>query len=350
MIDINLIKETDYHWNQVHTGDTFSIYHTEAWKNLIVETFKHEAMYIGASQNGLLIDVLPFFIIKNKFLGKKMVSTPYEGCNGGFHCKDGMVRRKLIEKIIEHAHDLKVKHIEIRSKFQFEELQEFGFVEKCPFVFSELPLKSLDENWNMLSPNHRRNVRKAGKKGVVVRLASSVTEMKIFNKILANHYKQLGLPFFTESFFIQIWNKLIQSKQACLLLSEYQQEIVGGLLLFFSGKTLIAKYSACIKNKDYERIYASYALFWEGIRLGVNHNFTYFNLGITDKSHRGLLDFKSRFGSQSSPLYFYYYPISGRIPDYSSYLSTYSLPKKVWRVAPRFLASPIGQKINEWIC
>ena len=344
------MKDTDPLWHQVHASGSFSIYHAKPWKNLIEGTFKHTAMYLSASEDGMLIDVLPFFLIKNFFCGKKLVSTPYEGCNGGFTCNDAMVRKALVGQMKQLAFDLKVKYVEIRSKYQFRELDEFGFIKKCPLFISELPLISLDENWKMLSPKHRRNVRIAQKKGVTVELASSLTDMRIFYNILANHCKQLGSPFFDEKFFINIWIRLIQKKHACLLLSKHKDEILGGHLLFFSGKTLISKYSACKKTKEYKRVYASYALFWEGIRLGINNNFNIFNLGITERSLRGLLDFKSRFGSQINPLYFYYYPISGRIPDFSKYLSKYSLQKKVWRAAPRFLTSPIGKKINEWIC
>ena len=260
------------------------------------------------------------------------------------------MRKGLVDQMKQLASDFKVRYIEIRSMHQFRELNELGFIEKCPLLISELPLKSLDDNWEMLSPKHRRNVRIAQKKRVIVKLASSLNEMKVFYEILADHCKQLGSPFFDEKFFIQIWNKLVQKKYGCLLLAKLKEEIIGGHLLFFSGKSLISKYSACKKNKEYKKVYASYALYWEGIRLGINNNLINFNLGVTEKSLRGLLDFKSRFGSQNSPLYFYYYSISGGIPDFSKYFSKYSLLKKTWRAAPRFLTSPIGQKINQWIC
>jgi hypothetical protein len=344
------MSESDPLWTQIHTNDSFSIYHTKYWKNFIEGILNHTAVYLSASKDGMLIDVLPFFLIKKKFLGGKLISTPYDGCNGGFTCNDAMVRKQLIEQIKQYANSHKVRYVEIRSKFEYKELKELGFAEKRPLIISELPLKDLAENWNMLSTKHRRNVRIAQKTGVTVELASSLTEMRIFYKILANHYKQLGVPIFNEIFFIQIWLKLIETGHASLLISKYKEEIIGGHLLFYSGKTLISKYSACKKNNEFKKVYASYALFWEGIRLGIDRHYKYFNLGISDKTNKGLLDFKTRFGSQSSPLYFYYYPISGRIPDYSKYLSSYSLPQKAWRVAPKFITSFIGRKINEWIC
>ena len=350
MINIEKMEDYDSFWDQVHSSDLYSIYHTKIWKDLIEKTFKHTSIYIMASNNGNLIDVIPLFLIKNYLMGKKLVSTPYEACNGGFSSSQVEVRKALIERILKYAQKSKVKYIEIRSRFPINQLKEFGFIEKRPFVISEVPLIDIDKNWEMLSRNHRRNVRISRKKGLSVVPATRWSEMKLFYGILFDHYTNLGVPFFGEKFFRQIWEKLIQNDHASLLLAKLKEEVIGGHLLFFSGKTLISKYSAVKKDNEFSKLYVSYALFWEGIHLGIINNFTSFNLGITGESNTGLLDFKSRFGSKISPVYFYYYPIRGKLPAFDKYYSGFSLLKKIWRAAPTILTSPIGQKINEWIC
>ena len=283
-------------------------------------------------------------------MGKKLVSTPYEGCSGGFSSSDVQLRKMLIKKILEYAQELNVKYIEIRSSFPISELKESGFIEKTPLLVSEAPLKDADDNFAMLSAKHRRNVRSAEKKGVTIRAAENIEEMKIFYKILYEHYKNLGVPFFGVKFFLGIWEKLIENDQASLLIARFGEEIIGGHLLFFSGKILISKYAAFRREKDLSKLYASYALFWKGIEVGLQKGFESFNLGVTGEVNTGLLDFKSRFGAETHPVYFYYYPIGGEIPDFAKYYGEYSLLKKIWRAAPAILTSGIGQKINEWIC
>ena len=202
----------------------------------------------------------------------------------------------------------------------------------------------------MLSSTHRKHVKRAQKRGVSVVTASTWSQMESFYRILVHHYHDLGIPFFGKKFFRQIWDRLIRNNYGCLLIAEYQREIIGGNLLFFSGKTLIAKYAARRKNKEFSKLYASDALYWEPIRLGIDKDFTNLDLGVTGKSNTGLLDFKSKFGSENRPVYFYYYPIKGKIPDFAKYYGGYSRLKKIWRATPTILTSPIGQKINEWIC
>lgn len=349
-VDIRILSDNDPMWDQIRSNTMFSIYHTKSWKSIVEETFKHSGAYITASENGDLVDALPFFLTKSHWMGEKLISTPYEGCNGGFSSPRVEVRKMLIERILEYALKLNVKYVEIRSGFPMGELKESGFIEKRPLLISEITLKNLDENWRRLSRNHRRNVRVAQKKGVSVVPASSWAEMEIFYELLVDHYKSLGTPFFGKKFFRKIWDKLIQQGDAHLLLAKFDQEIIGGHLLFFSGKTLISKYSACKKNKGFSKLYPAYALFWEGIRVGIDRHFRKFNLGITGECNTGLLDFKSRFGSKNRPVYFYYYPISGKIPDYARYYESHPLLKTIWRTAPRSLTTVLGQKINEWIC
>ena len=349
-IDIRILHDDDPLWDQIDSNDVFSIYHTKIWKGITEETFKHRGIYFAASKEGHLVDVLPSFLIKKSFMGKKIVSTPYEGCNGGFSSSDINAREMLIRNILDHAHKLGVKYVEIRSKHEIEDLKKFNFIEQKPLLISEVPLKDLDENWKMLSSKHRRNVRIARKKGIVVETASNWDDMNRFYKINANHYKALGVPFFGEEFFKQIWEKLVQNNHGHLLLAKYEDKVIGGHLLFFSGRTLVSKYSAVKKDKKFSKLNASYALFWEGIRVGITNNFSSFNLGVTGESNPGLLDFKSRFGSETTPVYFYYYPIKGKAPDFEKYYGKYSLAKKVWASTPAFITSAIGQKVNEWIC
>jgi lipid II:glycine glycyltransferase (peptidoglycan interpeptide bridge formation enzyme) len=224
-------------------------------------------------------------------------------------------------------------------------------VETRPFARCEISLESPDENWRRLSSNHRRNVGIAEKRGVSVSAASSWEEMEAFYRILANHYnRHLGVPILGKPFFWHVWAKLIQHNHACLLLARLDQQIIGGHLLYFSGKTLISKYCSSRKDGELRRVYVSYALFWDAIRMGIEQGYVALNLGITGRSNTGLLDFKSRFGAAVGDVYFYYYPISGAIPDYENYYKSYSAVKKAWTLMPESVASLFGQMINQWIC
>jgi hypothetical protein len=349
-LSIKILDDKDPLWQGVHSLKNYSIYHTKEWKNLVEKTFNHKALYWSVVIDDKLFDVLPFFQIKKFGLGTKLISTPYESCNGSFLSQDSSVHRILIENIIEYGKKSKIKYVEIRSKQPVEILKEFKFEELKPFLHTEVKLNDIDENWNGLSAKHRRNVRYAqNRQNVRIKSASTISEMEVFYKILAQHYKSMGVPFFNKDFFCKIWQKLIENQLAELLITEFKNHIIGGHLLLLSGDTLISKYSAHKLGGKYKKTNASYLSNWSAIEFGIQNNFKYYSMGITGLSNKGLLKFKSSFGGKNNQIYFYYRPLNGKIPDLAKYYDEYPIIKKTWSVLPNFIVSPLGQKINEWI-
>ena len=349
-ITVSVLEGDDPIWNQIESNSTLSLYHRREWMQLVENTFANRGYYIVATHSGGLLDVLPLFLITHPIMGKKLISTPYEGCHGGFSSSDSEVKHKMISKIMLEASRLDVKYVEIRTMEPVKELEQYGFKKSIPFIVSEIELLNNKENFSMLSPKHRRNVRNAEKKGVTVVQASKLSQMDVFYEILSKHYKDLGVPFFGRGFFKNIWKNIIMKGHADLLLGKIDNEIIGGHLLFFSGSKIISKYSACIRNTKLRQCYASYALFWAGISRGIAKQCSVFNLGITGKENQGLLDFKTRFGAESKPVHFYSLPVSGKTPDYAKYYNSYNLHKKVWKNLPIKMTNMLGHEINKWIC
>ena len=347
--NIKILDDKDSLWQEIYSLKNYSIYHTKEWKSLVEESFNHTAYYLSALSDGRLLDVLPFFLIKKTGLGAKLISTPYESCHGAFLSMDKDVHRNLIERAIDYGKNTKVKYVEIRSKNPVDILKEYNFEEFSPFITTEISLKTVDQNWNSLSAKHRRNVRNAQKKGVRVKSASNISDMETFYKILRHHYKSIGVPFFNNKFFCKIWQKLIENDRGSLLITEFENKIIGGHLLLHSGDTLISKYSAHRTDGKYKSVYASYASNWSAIEFGIQNNYKQFNMGITGSSNVGLIHFKSSFGGENNPVFFYYFAINGRVPNLAKYYDEYSSIKKIWSFLPTFFTTFLGQKINEWI-
>lgn len=347
---VYLLGNDDPLWGRLDQDETISIYRKKAWKEVIETTYRHPGEYVAAFENGVLRDILPFFLIKDPLKRKKLISTPYQGSNGGFMTGDSKVRRLMIEFVKDFAHSLKVQYVEIRSSEAIPELDEAGFVAQKPLLTSIVPLSTPEKNWELLTPKHRRNVRYAEKSGVTVHPATRRDEMTIFYVMLQDHYKSLGVPFPGEAFFQNMWDKLVTQGHGMLLLARHGNEVIGGHLVLYNGTTLVSKFSVTRHHERYARLYAAYALYWEAIRLGAMRGLTAFDLGVTGESNTGLREFKSRLGASERPLYFYYYRLSGTLPDYKQYYSSYKLARWMWKIAPKAVTTPVGALINRWIC
>ncbi len=349
-IDVSVLSRNDPRWAQLTPRQPLSLVQSREWKELVEHVFKHKAVYFVVSRGGQPFDILPLFLVQMPLIGKKLVSTPYEGCFGGLQSESQEVHQAVFCEVLRLAHEQKVRYVEVRSQRPLPHLASMGFLETTPLLVSEISLSDLSSNWSSLSAKHRRNVRSAEKRGVTCRLASHRSQMKAFYRISADHFQSMGLPFPAGVYFDQIWDRLVSAGHASLLLAEKGDALVGGHLLFHSGDVLISKYSACRKDPEFRNSYASYSLFWEGIRHGVENGFKTFNMGVTGSSNSGLLDFKNRFGAQSQYTNFYYFPIRGELPDFGELYTEYQTLKSIWKILPSRLTTPIGHQINRWFC
>lgn len=350
MMKVECLGKKTVIWKTIDDCPLLPLYAKSAWGTVIERAFKHSPRHIVGLKDGNILDVLPLFLVRMPFLGKKLVSVPYDACYGGFSSCQSEVRRQVVDELVTYAKRKRVKYIEIRSLSEVNELSSFGFTQTNPFVTSVVPLRDCNENWSMLSRKHRRNVNTAAKKGVAIELASNWSQMKAFYDLLLDHYTGIGTPFLGDLFFREIWENVIQKNQGALLLAKFEERIIGGHLLLFSGDTLISKYSTSRRDGIYSKLYSSYALFWEAIKFGCTKEFQKFNLGITGRSNLGLLEFKSRFGAATKDVNFYYYLLRGKIPEYEQYYASYTSLKVLWSKLPKIITSKLGHKINGWIC
>jgi hypothetical protein len=347
---LSILTDDDPLWDKIRSNKRFSIYHQKVWKSVIENSFKHKGKYIAVCRGDTVIDLVPFYLVKNKILGSKLISTVYETSNGGFISDENKIYELVVEKAEEIGKRHKSKYIEFRSSHAFPFLTKHGYKETIPFIITELPLIDENENWKLLTKNHRRNVRIAQKKGVTVKEASDLDEMIQFYDILSKQYKNIGLPFFGNIFFKEIWSNLVSKDLARLLVAYFQDKIIGGHLLFYSGEKLISKYMAAIKDNEYKKMNTSYLLFWKAIQLGVAKNFSYFDMGITGRENAGLIKFKQNFGGQHRDVYFYFYKMFGHIPDYEEFYNSYKIVKLCWKKSPDLFTSIVGHEINKWLC
>ena len=84
----------EYVWNSY--SSTF--YHQIGWRNVVEKTYKHKPIYLIAKENGELRGVLPLFLIKSIFFGKKLVSVPFAPY-GGICADNEAIEKRLLKKL-----------------------------------------------------------------------------------------------------------------------------------------------------------------------------------------------------------------------------------------------------------
>jgi lipid II:glycine glycyltransferase (peptidoglycan interpeptide bridge formation enzyme) len=128
-----------------------------------------------------------------------------------------------------------------------------------------------------------------------------------------------------------------------LLLAEYQETIIAGMILLTSGDTLRYAYGA--SDEQYLRLAPNNLLMWDAISLGCSIGCRTFDLGRTACDNEGLMEFKRRWGAIKEPTPYYYYPGTAGLAATSESSWKYRLLTSCWRQLPLSVAATLGDRL-----
>lgn len=126
----------------------------------------------------------------------------------------------------------------------FNYLDRNGFmpnnIAKTVYATARLDLRSDQEKlFESMSPSTKRNIRLGIRKGVTVRQGSVADIAVFFNLMKQSCMRQNVLPSPSSvTFFKSLWNTFNPKKHLILLISEYEKEIVSGIIAIGFNKTV----------------------------------------------------------------------------------------------------------------
>jgi lipid II:glycine glycyltransferase (peptidoglycan interpeptide bridge formation enzyme) len=240
-----------------------------------------------------------------------------------------------------------VAFLQFRSGVPRPGLDPLGFERSEPVLISETVLDQGDP-WTRVSPDNRQSIRKAQRRGVTIREASSLEDYQAFYRIYLNAFRAFGTPPYGPNYFPALWERLGRERQVRLLLAMLEGKIVGGLVLFAWQRNLVSKFAACEPEAVPARAYA--ALYGAAIELGLTERARRLNWGSSARHQTGLVEFKERWGAVTTPAILYSLPVRGNVPSLSAYYDESGLARRVWRRLPLGLTVHLGSVLNRWFC
>lgn len=318
------------------------------YHNLISKVYKNKIFYVKQLVNDEVTHILPFALISNIILGKKIVSMPFDGSFGGvIALKRYKIYDGLYNALIQFAQNHKVKYIEIRHRGKNTQLKQMGFLENVSLVISEVNLKDICNNRKYLK-RKRKNNKLASKYGVKISITDEPEDMKKFYKIMSLNMRSYGTPMYPYKYFKQIWSTYHSHENMKLIKGTYKGKMVSGLLLLFSGKTAVLKYSATIQRYISKRLYPS--MKWYAMDLCWQRECETLNMGTSFVDDYGLISAKEGLGAKTLPLVTYSLNMQGENKPLSYYQNKYKSFIKLWRFLPLRLSQWLGGGFWKWFC
>ena len=152
--------------------------------------------------------------------------------------------------------------------------------------------------------------------------------------------KKHGMPAQPRRFFFGLWDAFAASGAMQLLLAEYQESIIAGMILLASGTTVRYAYGA--SNESYLSLAPNNLLMWAAITWGCRQGYQTLDLGRTAQDHEGLMEFKRRWGAIKEPLPYYYYPHRAGLAATSESSWKFRLLTTCWKRLPTPIAGSLG--------
>ncbi len=324
------------------------------WKNVIEKTYKNCQAYYYLNIKEEIKSVFPFFLIKSRIFGNKLISQPFSDFGG----PKGEFDKKFLLEVIK---DIKGKfkgqitHIELRLNNFSEEYPEIekllfeqGFKKESGNKHQFILRLTNEENlWNTFDRITRKGIKKAKKSELELKDITNEKELKRFYKLYLKNMKKFGSPQHSYSFFLNLLKYLKDNFKG---INCYKKEkLIASLISFYTKDYMCAAYNS--SEHEYLKYQPNDLLHWEMIRWAIQKGIKYFDfeeceIDAKKGTHAaGLYRFKAKWkGELYERPYFYYY-FKKRKRDYIKKKNNLKKYRSVWSKLPFPIIKLIGPKI-----
>ena len=347
----------DARWDDfVETHPLGQVYHLSAWKKVLEASFRHirgHHVVMGDGEDGEIVirAGLPVYEVKSWLTGNRLVAAPFATLF------DPLVSGPedlgpLLDTITETARDKRADYVEIRTLDAPAWFAGKAFGESRCYLHHYIRLDApLDNIWKSFHRSCvRQRVTRAESSGLLVREATTRSDLLAFFRLLTKTRRKRSLPPHPLRFLESMWNVLRPAGRLKLIMAEKNGTPVAGLMLLTFKDRVTAEHLG--SDAAFKSISPVHGLFWHGIRWAHGQGFRIFDFGRTAPTNTSLLDFKSRWGTSCRELSTFLWPaeVAGKraSPEASwkyrlaQTLSSRGMPVFVGRIVGNFCYRHLG--------
>jgi CelD/BcsL family acetyltransferase involved in cellulose biosynthesis len=295
MIELDL---DDPRWcNLVKQDATSEAFHHPAWARTVSAPYGFRAFVLARLQGEVVVGGVPLVEVRGPLRAPRWISLPFTD-----RCAPlvrGTTDLNALTRDLEMARrDAGVTSVEVRAALPSpaSPIQTHAVIHRLPLAGSAEETAAAFERSHVL-----RNVRKARREGVRVRLASQERDVtETYYGLHAATRRRQGVPVQPRRFFGEIWHGMIASGLGFCLLADVDGETIAGGVFLAWNQTLTYKYGA--SDMRAWPLRPNNLIFWEAIRLGCEQGRTVLDFGRSYAGNQGLRQFKSSWGASESTL------------------------------------------------
>ena len=307
-MEIQIVNPIDYPgWDDILLATPgYTFFHSSAWSKIISESYQYTPKYFTIFGHGKFLALLPVMEVRSFLTGHRGVSLPFTD-----YCEpllsEEVKFQAIYDYVVGYGREANWKFVEIRGGQSF-------FSNRLPsnsYFGHTLSLSGdVDKLFSSFKDNVRRNIKKAIKEGVEVRISNSLASIKEFYRLNCLTRKEHGLPPQPYYFFNKL-HDTIYSNSGFVTLAFHNGQCIAGAIYFHLGDKAIYKYGA--SEKKYQHLRANNLVMWEAIKWYCKNGYASLCFGRTDTGHQGLRQFKAGWGAKEYAINYYKYDLKSNV-------------------------------------
>jgi len=281
--------------------------------------------------------VLPLVLVKSLLFGRFLVSLPYVN-SAGVIADDDAVATALIDRAVQLADELNVRHLELRHEREYKHPALAHQLTTKVHMRLELPATA-DALWTQFKAKVRNQIRKGQQQDFTVAWGGLDVLDDLYD-VFARNMRDLGTPVFGRRLFRNILTEFGDRAEMCVVRNG-RQPIAAGLLVHGGRMTEVPSASSL---RQYNRTNANMLLYWNLLQRAIERGQAVFDFGrssIDGNTYR----FKKQWGAKPADAVWQYYVRKGDFEQMRRESGNFDRLIGLWRHLPVALTRLIGPMI-----
>ncbi len=306
------------------------------WRNVVQKTYGLKPIYLVAYDRGVVKGVLPLFLMKSVFFGKRLISVPF-GSFGGIYTDDKNAKETLLHEAKKLITEKKLDYLELRYPHQ----PDLDLPQNKHYLTMVL---ELDEDPDVVWKKFDKKVRNSTRKAIKFDLSVTIDRKHLenFYHLYALNMWEVGTPVHKYDFFKNLLDEFPDKVRIATV--HHDNKIIAGMILLTFKETMLSGWAA--SDKQYLNMSPNNILYWETIKYSCENGYKYFDFGRSSEGS-GTFNFKKKWATVPRQLFYtYYLNKASEIPRIDLSNPKYEKSVRRWKKMPFWVTKLLGPMIR----
>ncbi len=356
---------TDPRWEPfVRAHPRGSPFHHPGWLRALEEEYGQKRLHLACEDTeGRLVAILPLFYTRGLPLNfggnvtNRRISSLPRTPVAGVLSLDSDATTALLRAAVQCSSENDGVQLQIKTEDPYigESVEGLSRTEWRPTYQLQLPERPEQIRFGDSSTRHRVKwaANKAIKMGLEVREAENESELRAWYSLYLDVMRRNAVPPRPYRFFRSLWGTLRSPGVMRLWLAERREGlhrtlIAGSIVLNFGGTAFYAFTGG--RRQDFS-MHPNDLIQWHAIHEACRTGARRYDFGEVAEEHMRLVNFKTKWGAEATPLFRYYSPApaSATLPRRSSPSWIRRVTASGWRRLPLDTTARLGDWIYSYL-